>query len=203
MGLPKVNEILFRFIRAIGGLRLIKHFTRRHPRILMYHRVLPTSEYGAITIEEFRKQLDFLKESFQIITLQELFNSLDEGRKVKNVAVLTFDDGYYDFYQYAFPVLREKGINATLFITSGFIDGKLWLWPDQLEHCLKETSQTNLDITELGISYNLQSDDNRCWRDTANYCLTLDEHEKCIFIDRLYSEAGVEKSLRPPAIIGP
>lgn len=36
---------------------------------------------------------------------------------------LTFDDGRYDNYQYAFPILKKYGINATLFCTSGYIDG--------------------------------------------------------------------------------
>jgi peptidoglycan/xylan/chitin deacetylase (PgdA/CDA1 family) len=46
------------------------------------------------------------------------------------------DDGYRDFYQVAYPVFREYGIPATVYLVSGFLDRELWLWVDQIRHAL-------------------------------------------------------------------
>ncbi len=58
---------------------------------------------------------------------------------LKNAVVITVDDGYLDFYEIAFPALREAGLPATLFLTTRFVDGDIWLWPDQVRYILEHS----------------------------------------------------------------
>lgn len=64
-----------------------------------------------ITTENLRKYLKFLKERFQICTLHEAARRIRQGVDGPFL-VLSFDDGYTDFYENAFPILKEMGLPA-------------------------------------------------------------------------------------------
>jgi peptidoglycan/xylan/chitin deacetylase (PgdA/CDA1 family) len=91
--------------------------------VLMYHRVvLDKSEAGKhniyVTLANLRKQFDLLKKSnYQTITFQDLDasnNSCDLNKKI----ILTFDDGYVDNYTHLFPLLKEYGFTAVIFLVT-------------------------------------------------------------------------------------
>lgn len=90
--------------------------------ISMYHytRELKHSRYPEIKgmeIHAFRKQLDFFKTNFNIVTMEDVIDSIRGGRVLPEKALLlTFDDGYIDSYTYAFPLLEEFGFQGSFFI---------------------------------------------------------------------------------------
>ena len=71
----------------------------------------------------------WLSKHYEIIPLSELCNNyLLKGKNVpKDAVALTFDDGYFDNYERAFPLLRDLGLPATIFCTTKFLDG---YWPE-------------------------------------------------------------------------
>lgn len=91
--------------------------------ILMYHSVGNNGVFFTVDASEFQKQMDYLSENgYSVISLSELIKDLNNGTKVpKKCAVLTFDDGYQDNYENAFPILRKHGFPATIFVATGFI----------------------------------------------------------------------------------
>lgn len=105
------------------------------PRVFVYHRFTEQSTDRAIGIDTFRKQMLLLKERCDILPLSELLESTSpRGARLR--AAVTIDDGYADFFELAAPVLMELGIRATIFVTTGFIDGGIWLWPDRMRALL-------------------------------------------------------------------
>lgn len=94
--------------------------------ILMYHSISkPGHEYTYSTpVNCFEKQVEYLKNKFEIISLdrfqQLLENDADKLNK-GNFAVVTFDDGFSDNYSDAWPVLKKHNVPATIFVTTGFI----------------------------------------------------------------------------------
>lgn len=95
---------------------------------LMYHHLLPADQVGKLagnnivtTVEAFTEQLDWLKsEGFTTITPQQLSACLCDGKPFPKKAVLiTFDDGYLSNAAYAYPLLRERGMTATVFLVTG------------------------------------------------------------------------------------
>lgn len=93
--------------------------------ILAYHRVgSGTDVFMDIPLSSFEAQLDYLQDNFEIMSLDQAVDiALTTGIK-DNTAVLTFDDGYCDFYTNALPVLDKRGLPATLYIATHFIENQ-------------------------------------------------------------------------------
>lgn len=90
--------------------------------IVMYHYVrdLVKSKYPRIkglTVDGFRRQLDFIKSNYVPISAEELLEAVTSPhrRMPENAMLLTFDDGYSDHYDNVLPLLKEKGIRACFF----------------------------------------------------------------------------------------
>jgi peptidoglycan/xylan/chitin deacetylase (PgdA/CDA1 family) len=99
--------------------------------ILMYHYVSSPPENAdqyrvdlSVEPETFRAQLSWLKEhGYYTIDLYDVIEVLVTGDEPPEKAVvLTFDDGYIDNYEYAYPILEEFGFTGTFFIATEFID---------------------------------------------------------------------------------
>lgn len=92
--------------------------------ILMYHRVINSKDnegvHGTYIYEDmFRKHLKYLKENnYEVITFKELKRISWRNRfnSNKKYIIITFDDGYVDNYELAFPILKEFNFKATIFL---------------------------------------------------------------------------------------
>jgi peptidoglycan/xylan/chitin deacetylase (PgdA/CDA1 family) len=91
--------------------------------ILNYHSIHP--EHRAATRPgDFTKQMEYLSSNFKVISLMDLYEMRMRRKELpERIAVVTFDDGYEDNYKYAFLILKKFGIKATIFVTTGFIEG--------------------------------------------------------------------------------
>lgn len=87
--------------------------------ILNYHSINPNHKYSTKP-EDFDEQMNYLSKNFQIVRLNEINN-----KKHKFSIVITFDDGFCDNYEYAFPILKKYNIPATIFLVSDFVFGDL------------------------------------------------------------------------------
>ena len=119
----------------MGGLRLRAEVKRalarvrsEHPAagvtILTYHRVGGGS-HDELDLETttFVAQLDVLA-SADVVSLDEAARRLSAGDNSPSV-VLTFDDGFADVYEYAWPELRERELPFTLFLATRYIGGRM------------------------------------------------------------------------------
>lgn len=93
--------------------------------VLMYHEIAARSKSKlAVAPEVFADQLAYLGDAgFTALTagrLAEILASEDESLPDRPV-VLTFDDGYGDFYDDALPLLKQHGMTGTLFMTTGWV----------------------------------------------------------------------------------
>ncbi|TBR56728.1 hypothetical protein B4U84_28310 [Westiellopsis prolifica IICB1] len=101
--------------------------------ILMYHRVAPSSSSKIpslrVTLEAFEEQLRFLQDAeFYSISLEEWRVAMVAEKPLPGRAVLiTFDDGYLDFFTYAWPLLKRYGFSAIVFLVADLV-GKTNVW---------------------------------------------------------------------------
>jgi len=99
--------------------------------VLMYHYLsVPPADANAyrkdlsVSPDLFARQLDRVQaEGYTTISLYDLLAHLWEGAPLpEKPVVLTFDDGYRDFYTNAFPLLGQRGMSATVFVITDFMD---------------------------------------------------------------------------------
>ncbi|MBI3894996.1 MAG: polysaccharide deacetylase family protein [Acidobacteria bacterium] len=111
------------------------------PVVLGYHRVVQefSSEKKSsipsmlISRQMFERHLDWLGGQFHFLSLDELGATLERGGKFdRPVAAITFDDGYEDNYYNAFPVLKQKGIPAAVFVVTELLNAPQPLLHDKL-----------------------------------------------------------------------
>jgi peptidoglycan/xylan/chitin deacetylase (PgdA/CDA1 family) len=111
-----------------------------HVPILMYHRIAPASVSGQapnsllMEPELFAAQMGALSAAgWHTITLGELARDIAEGTAPPaRTFVITIDDGWWDGYSYAWPIIRDYGFDATYFVISGRIDQSGFLTSAQL-----------------------------------------------------------------------
>lgn len=123
--------------------------------ILAYHRVVADiakaereAIYGIVVSgETFRKHCELLKETYEIVSLERAAEILkNKTLPEKPLAVITFDDGYLDFYEVAFPILRELNLPATNFLPTDLIGGEQILAHDRIFWLLKSAREKQMSI---------------------------------------------------------
>jgi peptidoglycan/xylan/chitin deacetylase (PgdA/CDA1 family) len=93
--------------------------------------------------EAFDKQIGLLARHFDVISPEDFESAAKRrGRHV----MITFDDGYLDNYEVAFPILRRHRVPATFFVSTGFIDRPALPWWDEIAWLLRGTARTELDL---------------------------------------------------------
>ncbi len=179
-----LKNILTHTLERTGGLALARYLTRSKTRILMYHRVIENPALPGISPELFEQQLIYIKRHFNVVSLNQLLKDLGNRQKNYQVAI-TFDDGHHDFYRNAWPILKKHNAPATLFATTGFIDRRVWLWPDMLR-MIMFTAKPNTYLTEEMGKITLSSDNAlSVWNTVADYCLTLSHAARMSYINNL------------------
>ena len=117
-------------------------WTSRHyvVPIMMYHHVNGGNAQRPDTVspERFEWHMAYLKKhQFNVLPLSTLVRMIQEGKPMpRKSVVITFDDGYDDNYQYAFPVLRKYGFPATIFVITDIVNAEGYLTTAQLKEML-------------------------------------------------------------------
>lgn len=119
--------------------------------ILAFHGLRERNDESAVLdwslhlpVETFRNICTMLAEDYHVISLAEFTAARAQGRRLPdNAVVITFDDGYASTYDLAFPILREYALPATVFVTTGFLDGDDLLWFQRVDLAFSRTRLEN------------------------------------------------------------
>ena len=160
-----------------------------HPglTILGYHQVIegtpdPVENFDGTMIgrEAFTEQLAVLQKYYELVSLAD-WPRLQNQNETRRLLAITFDDGYADNATVAWPILRERRIPATFFITTGFVDGTLRPWSDRLRSAIAKTTETSLTLSELSespIRIETQSEKINCLSMLFKHLKQLDDDAK-------------------------
>ena len=137
--------------RAVGGRRVL---------ILSYHRVVDSMDSAdaltlptlSITQATFKKHLELLLETHDLVSIGHAVEVL-AGRATagRDLAVITFDDGYRGVHRYAYPVMKELGVPGIVYVPSGFVATDKRLLHDRLWDALVRLEQRKLTPFSVGI----------------------------------------------------
>ena len=157
-GSIKAKAILASILDAAGiHARLVRRRSMGRVAILMYHRILPKKLISKsvqagmyVEPETLHLHICYLKRHFEIISLNDLVVQPDAvfaKSRERPACVLTFDDGWHDFFDHAYPILQAENTTATVFLPTSYIGTDQWFWTDRLGSILAEP---RLNATSAG-----------------------------------------------------
>ncbi len=85
-----------------------------------------------------------MKKKFEVLSLSEAINKCQNGHIDHPIAVITFDDGYQNNFDIAFPILKEFGMPATIFLNTYYVDTDEMIWFCRLNKALTDTHKVSL-----------------------------------------------------------
>jgi len=117
--------------------------------VLMYHAVVaepaPVEDWCFLDATSFRRQMDHLVRHFDVLPLSVAVDRLGSGTVRRPTAVITFDDGYQNNHDVAGPLLRERKLPATIFLTTGLIGTSDTVWYCRINQALATTREPDLE----------------------------------------------------------
>ena len=140
------RDLIWSSAARVGLTRLSRARHREHVLILMYHAVIdgsrPWTKWTHLQLEQFEVQLRFVARHYRILPLSEVARAMRDGEELPpHTAAITFDDGYRNNYDVAWPVLRALDVPATIYLATGFLDSGTPNWPDRIFRSEEHTSE--------------------------------------------------------------
>ena len=170
--------------------------------VLSLHRISDERNYfwNPIRPKTFDQLLAYVKKNYQVIG----FNELEEASKVetnKPLLILSFDDGYHDFYEHALPLLLKHGLPSNHNVVNACATGHSIIWTERLniifEHCRLNAIDLELEFEgrKSGISHFSGS-----WMpfyiDAFKTLLSMELESRTAWLDRLQEQIGIETNVQ-------
>ena len=173
--------------------------------ILMFHRFHdPVRSPWGHSPELLRQNLSWLHgEGFRFGSLGEVAEQLATGQPVPpRTVVFTVDDGYRDFADIAAPVFAEFDCPVTVFLVTGFLDGREWLWWDQVAWALWTSALRTVGLTtserRLEVRWEGRKDMESARGPLVEALKWLPDAERRAAINRLAADLEVTLPAAPP-----
>ena len=138
-------------------LNLIKYQKSKKKVVIMYHGICKSkSLYNNrfFRLKSFESHIKYFKSNFNVIPLYELMDNINIIDDKLNVSI-TFDDGYKNNYDYAFPILKKYKVPAHFFVTGlNNLDADIKIsWPDLIDIASTQINTFSFDEINFGKSF--------------------------------------------------
>lgn len=177
--------------------------------IINYHRfvenfdnIIEVHPSATHSIEDFKKEIRFLSKYFDIRSLDDVVNDLKKGSEFRRPTIaLTVDDGYKDNFDLMFPVLQERKVPATIFLSTAVIGTDQMNWYDRFASILMNTPSQELQMNGMmeGKLLKLESMNHKriAYNRIVEYLKNIDieKRNQCL--------VEIETQLGPPKINDP
>jgi peptidoglycan/xylan/chitin deacetylase (PgdA/CDA1 family) len=152
----RLSEAVKRGLHYGGAFAISRRFRRSATAVILrYHSVAERADSPlsyidpglSVPLAAFDQQMRLLRERYTPVSIEDVVEAVVEDRPLPPLAVaVTFDDGYRDNYQYAFPVLRKYGISGAFYITAGCVNMGEPLWTSRLRYYFMTTREPSLRL---------------------------------------------------------
>jgi len=187
-----------------GFESLCRTLTRNHVRSLMYHRFSPEYLHDArfVDPQTLETQIKYICYHYTVIDPDQHLEALNGRVPGRCPVAVTVDDGYADFHDVAYPIFREFGVPAMLFVATGFISREIWFWWDKLAYLMKKASPGEylVDTGAKTVSLDLTSvaGRNTSWHRVADQCRFMRDERKESLLFGLADQLGIRLPAVPP-----
>ncbi|MDH4188279.1 MAG: polysaccharide deacetylase family protein [Nitrospira sp.] len=205
-----LKRIIVGTLANCGGPALSYGLMMGRATVFMLHRFdCPEAGVHGHDLRILRSALAYLRRKrYELVSLRELYARLASGaQSIRGAVAFTIDDGYFDHAQVASPLFAEFDCPVTTFVTTGFLDKKLWFWWDQIEHIFESANLPNISVTigSTNLRYEMAGLDRRTQGkiDFTNFCKGLKTEDRHVAIARLAGAAEIDIPQIPPQRYAP
>lgn len=132
--------------------KVLSYFNTPIGYVFMLHRVFPFEDEKLFPNENMKVTPEFLEnfivknlEKYVFVSLDEIVEIINRKQKVsKPFVCFTFDDGYADNYNYAFPIFKKYNIPFAIYVSTGLIEHTSKLWWYQMENIILQNDKIEL-----------------------------------------------------------
>ena len=210
MGLHGLKRAVLSVLAAPGVTAPFYPLMRGRATIFMLHRFHdPDRGIEGESPARVRSTLDLLRRrGFELVALADLFARLrGDGPPLRRAVAFTIDDGYAEQAEIGLPVFSAFDCPVTTFVTTGFLDRRLWFWWDRITWVFRQTRRSRLVVKLANETLELAWDSDAGRRGATDRliarCKTVPDAEKHAAILRLATEADVPLPEAPPAEYAP
>lgn len=201
-----LKRALLNVLRLPGVTAPFARFTRGRGAVFMLHRFREQgSDVDGHDPAELRRTLDYLRRrKYDVTGLTDLFQRLrGEGPPLNRTVAFTIDDGYRDHATVASHLFAEFDCPVTTFVVTGFLDGEIWFWWDQIEFIFSVSNRESVtvDFGALQLDYPLtnEAQRSRAAADFTDRCKRVSDADRQSAIAALGAAAEVDLPSSPPA----
>jgi peptidoglycan/xylan/chitin deacetylase (PgdA/CDA1 family) len=193
---PRLGPVLRRVGRATWTWQLLGPLVRPPGVIVLtYHRVLAPglSEAGrGIPVDRFASQMRWLRGHCDPIAPEALLERACHPSRLKPPVLVTFDDGFREYHNLAYPILKELRIPAAVFLVTTLIDQGGMLWTGRVQRAALATRRTAVRLSPEGRAISLPDAASRAafGLKARNYLKGLPDEERQAVMARLLDELG-------------
>lgn len=170
--LKRLKQVTLSGLKACGIFKLVENSKWRRERlmILAYHGLSIDDEHIwdpelFMHPEVFRSRMERIKRSgYTVLPLDQAVERLYANDLPEKCLALTFDDGFYDFFKVANPILKEFGFPATLYLTTYYVNYNRPVFDEVIPYLLWKRRETTLslrNITGQDLKFELSRKDSR------------------------------------------
>ena len=198
-----------RFAQRAGVLDALERLDgERHDvlRVLTYHRVAEPVDADlfpgliSATPSGFARQMEYLRAHWHVVSLPEVLDAYRTRSPLPHRAVLiTFDDGYVDFEQHAWPVLAGMGLSATLFVPTAYPDcpGRAFWWDRLFEAVVRGEGALRVETSIGALSLASDAEGRKAFGRLRSAVKTLPHRRATALVDEVCRGLGVTSHRNP------
>jgi peptidoglycan/xylan/chitin deacetylase (PgdA/CDA1 family) len=138
---------------GLGNYLLFTNRNKLQVPVLVFHKIIPEYDqiWPGIHPRLFEEIIVLLKKHYRILPLNELYQKNEQ--ELKDACFITFDDGYKDFLDYAYPILKKHNIHSTLFVLPNDITNRGHIWTSTIIFLVKHYAFNEIDefLTQRNI----------------------------------------------------
>ena len=190
-----LRKFIFNSLYYLGlpSYLIKRRIKKQELAVLLFHRINDQQDtlWPSMSVETFRNLITNLNKVGQFITFSEL--SSFKEYPAKPLFIISFDDGYKDFYEHALPVLKENNLKANHNICPGLIASKTPPWTQILSLYLYHNTSGNSKIKQLGEVENTGRVNEKYFLNLCKKLMSLPDEQRSELIDSLLLEIPKDK----------
>ena len=198
-----LKNAIVKVMTVTRAYRILEPYFQGDGAILMFHRVCPSQPdkqrmSSTTSLEVSPEYLEAIivclkKLNYDIISLDQLHERLMSNFSTKPFVCFTFDDGYIETYEIAYPILKKHNIPFAIYVTNSFPDETAILWWYALEDLLLQSEKVKFEYNNHKYSYQSKSPEQKtdAFNAIRSVILIQPQYEVANFMETLLEDSDI------------